>query len=864
MLTLSIRILNDATLSFGFFSIDPLSTVNNSQFDLTMDEASDEVLREECDSVLQSLRGLDQKEIDYRLRLATRRLVPSGVIQCLQAARETFLYIDLDEKLACFPWELITLGNNLTPYQKFHCGRGVRLSQAAPAQNQIASIDPEFIIVANPDGTLAKADTECRTIRGIVKDICRPAILRQMGPQEFFPAIENSGILHFSGHADGCNLILRDGQISAEAIIANGTTPFFAFLNACGSGNPGLWLKPQPSLVRAFLLGGTKILLAPMEIVDDEAAAVFAAAFYSAFVSNNQSAGSAFSHALNQPYVAKRGMVPYLLYGNPLFRLPLAKSSAPSQSRPSPDNTPQKAAAAPSSAATPQNLPKVAATKSKEPAQKPATHSPAARKAKSREKSSFTVIILEPQVPLARAIKNALAKQGIKKMVKISNYRDGLRYIMSEQVDLIVCDQDLGDASGTDLLRVIRNTAQYANIPFIFLGTSGKDEVTFAAVWEVESYLIKPVSQEDIEATIKKAVQNLRHPNPYGEKVSAAIRNLEFGQLTNGLEIISEAIDLFPDRPRAIVHKAEILHALGQTSEATALLNRVIAAQPKYFRSYEVLGQILLAQGALTEALEAFEEELKHYPAVYERQASRRVQIANLLSEQGQYAEALQHLKAALKADSKSTLVLAAIVKTYLRLQNLPDALKFLKKIKNTNHSKDLLVDLSRVALETGQTKAVIDYLKIMRVNQRSNHEYAFLLARIYKAQDADDEALSIIKQLPASCQDPRFKVIEGAIYFLRKQWPLAESCYKAVVAAMPERKNAIFRYAYILQELGRSREAFQYLEELNRRYPSDTKVRELLRITGQATLATLNPYSPEAKRIKQCLASLPASKLSA
>ena len=79
-----------------------------------------------------------------------------------------------------------------------------------------------------------------------------------------------------------------------------------------------------------------------------------------------------------------------------------------------------------------------------------------------------------------------------------------------DQVTAVICDHDLGGATGIDLLGGIR-TGQVAHVdrhlPFIMLTGHGDEHIIKTALaLDVHAYLMKPVSQKQILHSLDKAL----------------------------------------------------------------------------------------------------------------------------------------------------------------------------------------------------------------------------------------------------------------------------------------------------------------------------------------------------------------------
>lgn len=126
---------------------------------------------------------------------------------------------------------------------------------------------------------------------------------------------------------------------------------------------------------------------------------------------------------------------------------------------------------------------------------------------------------------------------------------DGLRTgaallagLRRETYDLILLDWTLPDASGMDLLRVIRSTISRAVGIIMLTSRSDKDDITAALLAGADDYVVKPESASVIAARVE-AVLRRASPAPMPERV-AHFGAYSFDRLTEKVYIEDEEITL--------------------------------------------------------------------------------------------------------------------------------------------------------------------------------------------------------------------------------------------------------------------------------------------------------------------------------
>jgi CHAT domain-containing protein len=280
-------------------------------------------------------------------------------VQAELRVENQFLELGIDEALLEFPWELMHDGDEFMCL-KHLMGRFVNVTRPSipPRERQEAArsetLSVLLISVPRPqprsNGTvyepLPAAEAEAKAIVETLAplgDAVTITLLRGRDAtwDNTFKAIKAGPyhIVHFNGHAyfnserpQASSLVLFDRDLATGPIMSffGRRPPLFFVMNACETAaiqSAGATWKDRYDifgLARAFLETGA-YLVGTRWKVGDEAAAAFATAFYSSFVSDLKSLG----RAIRDGRLASRKASPdddlswasYLLYGDPRVRL---------------------------------------------------------------------------------------------------------------------------------------------------------------------------------------------------------------------------------------------------------------------------------------------------------------------------------------------------------------------------------------------------------------------------------------------------------------------------------------------------------------------------------------------------------------
>lgn len=85
-----------------------------------------------------------------------------------------------------------------------------------------------------------------------------------------------------------------------------------------------------------------------------------------------------------------------------------------------------------------------------------------------------------------------------------TNGMEGLAKVKNDDFDLVVCDVEMPDINGYDVLARLRNDPKTATLPFIFLSArTSQEDVRFAMGMGADDYLFKPFTKKELLQAVK-------------------------------------------------------------------------------------------------------------------------------------------------------------------------------------------------------------------------------------------------------------------------------------------------------------------------------------------------------------------------
>lgn len=269
-------------------------------------------------------------------------LLPDVLKETFAAAGTRNLLLHLDRQLLGIPWELLHDGDEFLG-RRFRMGRLVSLDGAAGRALPRSMDGPlSVLIVADPCGDLPAARREAAEVEAVIEQagcMGRVTVLQsRVTLRALRDELPRHDVFHYAGHADyaggsgEARLRLADGPLPVkllEQLRGKVLFPGLVFLNACGSSDAaqalasGIDPLAQASgTASAFLMAGTRHVVATLWEVRDEVAREYALGFYQT-LGRGETVGSAMEAgraAVSTRHGAERLFwADHLLYGDPTW-----------------------------------------------------------------------------------------------------------------------------------------------------------------------------------------------------------------------------------------------------------------------------------------------------------------------------------------------------------------------------------------------------------------------------------------------------------------------------------------------------------------------------------------------------------------
>ena len=118
---------------------------------------------------------------------------------------------------------------------------------------------------------------------------------------------------------------------------------------------------------------------------------------------------------------------------------------------------------------------------------------------------NMKVLIVDDFATMRRILKNILRQIGFSNIAEADDGKTALIELKKEQFDLVLCDWNMPEMSGLELLQKVRSDDELKDTPFVMVTAEAqKDNILEAVKAGVNNYVVKPFTAETIGEKLKK------------------------------------------------------------------------------------------------------------------------------------------------------------------------------------------------------------------------------------------------------------------------------------------------------------------------------------------------------------------------
>ncbi len=118
---------------------------------------------------------------------------------------------------------------------------------------------------------------------------------------------------------------------------------------------------------------------------------------------------------------------------------------------------------------------------------------------------NMRVLVVDDFSTMRRIVRNILRQLEFDNIVEADDGATAWEILNREKIDFIVSDWNMPQMTGIDLLRKVRASEEFCNIPFLMVTAEAQQENIIEAVQaKVSNYIVKPFTAETMKQKIDK------------------------------------------------------------------------------------------------------------------------------------------------------------------------------------------------------------------------------------------------------------------------------------------------------------------------------------------------------------------------
>ncbi len=121
------------------------------------------------------------------------------------------------------------------------------------------------------------------------------------------------------------------------------------------------------------------------------------------------------------------------------------------------------------------------------------------------------VLVIDDMPSIRDLVKNQLRNMGFTEIMEAEDGVEGWKAIESQHaqanpIELVISDWNMPNMKGLELLKKVRSSGEFMQLPFILLTSEAdREQVTEAVMAGVSQYIVKPFSGKVFEDKLKTA-----------------------------------------------------------------------------------------------------------------------------------------------------------------------------------------------------------------------------------------------------------------------------------------------------------------------------------------------------------------------
>lgn len=118
---------------------------------------------------------------------------------------------------------------------------------------------------------------------------------------------------------------------------------------------------------------------------------------------------------------------------------------------------------------------------------------------------NMRVLVVDDFSTMRRIIKNILRQLGFTNIIEADDGTSAWEVLGKDRIDFIISDWNMPQMTGIELLRKVRSSEEFGDLPFLMVTAEAQQENILEAVQaKVSNYIVKPFTAEVMKQKIDK------------------------------------------------------------------------------------------------------------------------------------------------------------------------------------------------------------------------------------------------------------------------------------------------------------------------------------------------------------------------
>lgn len=292
-------------------------------------------------------------------------------------------------------------------------------------------------------------------------------------------------------------------------------------------------------------------------------------------------------------------------------------------------------------------------------------------------KSDMAFLVVDDGPTVREALVSILKTLGYKKFFQVFDGTSALEVLRREQIGFVICNRNLRQLSGMELLKEIRESPDLARVPFMMISSDiPKEDVMLASELGVDGYLKIPFVMKDVSTRISHCMARFQDVNNTEGIFEEAREAFLAGNYSVAIAAYSKLLEKLPGSARIRVGIARCYRGQENASEAERYLLEAIKVNEMYVHAHHELGLIFLQQERIDMALKYFDNAINLSPS----NPIRYETISDILMRAGKFKEAEVYLMRAVKLELAYPILHSQLGKALFTQKKCALAAKFFEK----------------------------------------------------------------------------------------------------------------------------------------------------------------------------------------